>query len=240
MSNNNNDLVNSIDSAINKYIDKTPLCKDPQKPLFEKKTYFYDQFRPIDQIIVKPLVESSHILMRRLYYKSEIIGFVALVCFIISIYFLSIKKENLSSLFIFFACFISFFDTLHNGKLNNKQKHKEMLIVLIKLTVFIIINMIIKLYMFSDYPCKIIKRNLYMLILILVLILMLIHHTEQIYKKNKIVSKKLLYIKRINILIFVFTCIFIILFSYNFLVDDISNNPLNIFILKNDDNDDNN
>jgi hypothetical protein len=191
---------------------------------------FYNQFKPIDEILVKPLVKFSYVLMKRLYFKSDIIGFITLFCFTLASYFSYQNKDNLTYVFVFFAFFISFFDNLYDNNLNEKQQNKEMLLVLIKLTLHTIINMMIKLYVSKDNSCNAIKRNLYMLLFFLIIIIMLIHHTEKIYKKRKIVSKKLSYIKKINIFLFIITCLSIFLFSYNYIVDDIKD-PLDIFIL---------
>ena len=201
----------------------------PTKKIINNNDNFYNQFKPIDEILLKPLVKCSHIIMKNFYYKSEIIGFMTLLCFLIATYFSYNKKDNLTYIFIFFAFFISFFDNLYDNKLNEKQKDKEMLIVLIKLTLHIIVNMIIKLYAFKDYSCSVIKKNLYMLVFFLIIVLMLSHHTEKIFKKKKIVSKKLSYITKINVFLLFITCFFIFLFSFQFIIDD-NKDALSVFI----------
>jgi len=191
---------------------------------------FYNQFKPLDQILIKPLVNNSYQIMKHLGFKSKIVGFLTLYSFCIGSYFAYDNKDNLSWIFIFFSFFISFFDKLYLNKLDKKTKSKEMLSTLIKLTVHILLSIILKLYILNNNDCKIIKNNIYLLIFIILIIIILTHHTEKIFNKNNIKSKKLLFIKKINISIFLIFIIYIMYLSYNDSIDRSNNNLFDIFL----------
>jgi len=227
--------INSIDSTINKYvigsIESYNYNKYVQtKPTSTRVKSFYSQFRPVDNII-RLIVEKSHLIMKHLNYKSDVIGFIALISFITGIYFMYNKKTNLTHLFIFFSFCISYFDKLYSTKLNDKQKSKEMLIVLIKLTANIIINMILQFYTNRNSSCNIINNSLYMLFFYLLFIIMLCYHTEKFLYTKKIKSKKILYIKKLNTVLLFITTGVLIHFSYKIISKQAEKDPFSIFIL---------
>jgi glucose uptake protein GlcU len=207
MSDNNND---SIDPLITKVIESNynrciPDVEDITQQIPNIDKNFYNQFKPFDQILIKPLVNISYIIMKQLGYKNPIIGFLAMVICIIGSFFLYKKNENLTWLFIFFCFFISSFDKLYDNKINNRLKYKEMLLVLVKSTTYLLLYMILKLYI----PTNINSNHIWLSIFMITIIIVLNHHTEKIFKQNNILLNKILFVKIINFLL-----LFIIIMIY--------------------------
>ena len=227
-----NNRLQSIDPIINKIINQSYNSDYKHKPKSNTKTNkFYDQFKPLDQILIKPIIDNSYIIMRELGYKSQIVGFISLLSFCIGLYFVYNRKNNLTWIFIFMSFFVSFFDKLYSDELDNKTKSREMLIIIIKLTIYVLLNMILNLYIFNKSDCKIIKNYIYLLVIILIIIKILIHHTEKIFIKEKIKSRKFLFLKRINNFIILICIIFIFYLSLNIRLDKTADNNLfNLFI----------
>jgi len=175
---------------------------------------FYNQFKPIDSILIKPLIKYSYIVMKQFGYKSDIIGFLALFSFCIALFYSYNCKDIITWIFLFCSLLISFFDKLYLNKLSAKLRQKEFLIVLIKITIHIIMSIILKIFILNNNNNKLIKNYILLLIFMLILIIILIHHTDKILLKENIKSKKIQWIKQINSTILFISIIYIIYLSY--------------------------
>ena len=237
----NNNKIQSIDPLVDKIMDKTAGSSynkyiqniseyTSTKSNKNTMTDFYNQFKPLDKILFKPAADNSYNIMRHLGYRSRIVGFIALVSVISGLYFIYDRKDNMSFLFLFFCFFISFFDKLYMNKLNNKAKNREMLSVLIKLTIHILLSLVLKLYIFNSNNCNLILNNMYLLIFMLVITIILTHHTEKIFKRKGIKSRKLLFVKRINIMMLLITSIYVINLIYKDAIDTSNNSIIDLFV----------
>lgn len=241
MSNNNKIL--SIDPLIDKIMNQNSDTESDyknnipelyqingQKINTESKYNFYNQFKPFDKIIIRPLVDSSFLIMKHLGFKSKIIGFLTLFSYSVGGVFSYNSKDNLAWAFMYLGFLISFFDKLYINNVDNKYRLNEMLIILIKLTIYVILSIIFRSYILTDNNCKNINNNIYMLILILIVNTVLSHHTEKIYLKNNIKSRKLLMIKKINIIILLIFTTYIIYQSLDESNNNLNNDIFDLFI----------
>ena len=227
MANNNN--IQSIDPMIDKIINDNSIEPDFSNnipDLFEIRNKipntnnnFYNQFKPIDSILIKPLIKCSYIIMKQFGYKSDIIGFLALFSFCIALFYSYNCKDLLTWIFLFCSLLVSFVDKLYLNNLSSKIRQKEFLVVLIKITILILMSIILKIFILNNNNYKIVKNYILLLIFMLLLIIIITHHTEKLLLKENIKSKKIQWIKRINTLILLISIIYIIFISQNDIIN---------------------
>jgi hypothetical protein len=170
--------------------------------LKNSKNNFFKIFKPLDRILINPLIQILQPVFRHFNYKSDDVGFISLLAYIITLYWAYHQKEILMWIFLFFGSYCSFLDKIYYYKKckNQYKKSCEMIKILIRIVSYIVMFIFMK----SSYIFNVRKISDYVYLLIFMSIILIIteHHTSVIvYKLNakhpkvKILRNKLNLIK---------------------------------------------
>lgn len=143
---------------------------------------FFKSFKPFDTLVINPVINKLHPIIHFIGYKSNVVGIISIISFIIVLIYIYNNKRFLGWIFLFFSVYTRLIDKFFAAKcLGNSYISEDFISMLLKLTIFIIVFIIIE-------SSSLINNNkynyCYIILFMLIIAIITEYHVENIIKNN--------------------------------------------------------